>query len=141
MNSRLDPIQAAVLRVKLKVLDNWTDRRRAVAAAYSKGLRETALILPHVPIWAEPVWHLYVVRTSNRDKLQGSLRDADIGTLIHYPIPPHMQSAYSGMAISGEELPLARDLANAVLSLPISPHLDLKALQSIIARIISECNR
>ena len=71
VNSRLDPIQAAVLRVKLAVLDEWTERRRAVATAYTKGLAESGLILPHVPDWADPAWHLYVVRTSDRDALQG----------------------------------------------------------------------
>ena len=71
VNSRLDPIQAAVLRVKLGVLDEWTERRRAVASAYTVGLAESGLILPHIPEWAEPAWHLYVVRTSDRDALQG----------------------------------------------------------------------
>ena len=71
VNSRLDPIQAAVLRVKLAVLDEWTERRRALATAYTEGLAESGLILPHVPDWADPAWHLYVVRTSDRDALQG----------------------------------------------------------------------
>ena len=71
VNSRLDPIQAAVLRVKLGVLDEWTERRRAVASAYTEGLAESGLILPHVPDWAEPAWHLYVVRTSDRDSAAG----------------------------------------------------------------------
>ena len=75
VNSRLDPIQAAVLRVKLGVLDEWTERRRAVASAYTKGLAESGLILPHVPDWAEPAWHLYVVRTSDRDALQGRMTE------------------------------------------------------------------
>ena len=75
VNSRLDPIQAAVLRVKLTVLDEWTERRRAVALAYAEGLAESSLILPHVPDWAEPAWHLYVVRTPDRDRLQGRLSE------------------------------------------------------------------
>ena len=99
VNSRLDPIQAAVLRVKLGVLDEWTERRRAVATAYTKGLAESGLILPHVPDWADPAWHLYVVRTSDREALQGRMTEAGIGTLIHYPIPPHMQKAYADMEI------------------------------------------
>ena len=110
VNSRLDPIQAAVLRVKLRVLDEWTERRRAVASAYTVGLAESGLILPHVPDWAEPAWHLYVVRTPDRDRLQGRLSEAGIGTLIHYPIPPHMQKAYADMEIMPEALPLARRL-------------------------------
>jgi dTDP-4-amino-4,6-dideoxygalactose transaminase len=124
VNSRLDPVQAAVLRVKLGVLDDWTDRRRAVAAAYAGGLTGGDLILPHVPDWADPVWHLYVVRSPGRDALQARLTEAGIGTLIHYPIPPHMQGAYAGLGMAPDALPLARDLAQEVLSLPMGPHLD-----------------
>ena len=132
VNSRLDPIQAAVLRVKLGVLDEWTERRRAVATAYTKGLAESGLILPHVPEWADPAWHLYVVRTSDREALQGRMTEAGIGTLIHYPIPPHMQKAYADMEILPEALPLARDLASEVLSLPMGPQLSLDQVQDIV---------
>ena len=132
VNSRLDPIQAAVLRVKLGVLDEWTERRRAVASAYTVSLAECGLILPHVPDWAEPAWHLYVVRTPDRDALQDRLSEAGVGTLIHYPIPPHMQAAYSIMGIVPEALPLARDLASEVLSLPMDPQLGLDQVQDIV---------
>ena len=135
VNSRLDPIQAAVLKVKLSVLDDWTERRRAVAAAYAEGLTETGLILPHVPDWAEPVWHLYVVRTTERETLQARLSDAGIGTLIHYPIPPHMQAAYAELGIAPDALPLARDLSNEVLSLPMGPQLGLEHVGQIIAHL------
>ncbi len=123
VNSRLDPLQAAVLRVKLQHLDDWTDRRRAIAEGYNKGLQGSGLILPHVPNWADPVWHLYVVRSSARDRLQKRLTDAGVGTLIHYPIPPHMQAAYAGQGIAAEALPIARQLADEVVSLPIGPQL------------------
>jgi dTDP-4-amino-4,6-dideoxygalactose transaminase len=132
VNSRLDPIQAAVLRVKLGVLDEWTERRRAVATAYTKGLAESGLILPHVPEWADPAWHLYVVRTSDREALQGRMTEAGIGTLIHYPIPPHMQKAYADMEILPDAFPLARDLASEVLSLPMGPQLSLDQVQDIV---------
>lgn len=131
VNSRLDPIQAAVLRVKLRVLDRWTDRRRALAAAYNEGLQETDMILPHVPDWAEPVWHLYVVRSPNRDGLQKRLTTAGIGTLIHYPIPPHMQAAYAGLGLKPDALPLARRLADEVLSLPMGPQMAVESVLSI----------
>jgi len=139
VNSRLDPIQAAVLRVKLEVLDDWTNRRRAVAAAYTEGLKQAGLILPHVPDWAEPVWHLYVVRTPDREALQARLSKAGIGTLIHYPIPPHMQAAYAELGIAPDALPLARDLAGEVLSLPMGPQLELRVAQSTIIPSISQC--
>ncbi|MBA3862325.1 MAG: erythromycin biosynthesis sensory transduction protein eryC1 [Erythrobacter sp.] len=133
VNSRLDPIQAAVLRAKLPYLDAWTDRRRAIAAAYADGLRDTGLILPHVPQWAQPVWHLYVVRAADRDGLQSRLNAAGIGTLIHYPIPPHMQAAYADMAIAPDDLPLARQLASEVLSLPIGPQLPVESAKRVLA--------
>jgi dTDP-4-amino-4,6-dideoxygalactose transaminase len=132
VNSRLDPIQAAVLRVKLGVLDEWTERRRSVATAYTKGLAESCLILPHVPDWADSAWHLYVVRTSDRDRLQGRMTEAGIDTLIHYPTPPHMQKAYTNIKILPEALPLACNLASEVLSLPMGPQLSLDQVHDII---------
>ncbi len=134
VNSRLDPVQAAVLRVKLEALDDWTARRRAVAGVYAQGLADTGLILPHVPDWAEPAWHLYVVRSPDRDGLQARLGQAGVGTLIHYPIPPHMQAAYAGMGIAPEALPLARQLADEVLSLPIGPH--LQEAEAVVGAVV-----
>jgi dTDP-4-amino-4,6-dideoxygalactose transaminase len=122
-NSRLDPIQAGVLRVKMRHLDKWTDRRRHVAATYTDCLQTTNLKLPHVPVWSEPAWHLYVVRTLERDVLQSRLMKAGIDTIIHYPIPPHMQRAYTGLKIAASALPISQKLASTVLSLPMGPHL------------------
>ena len=135
VNSRLDPIQAAVLRVKLKHLDDWTDHRRTIADVYTQGLAESGLILPYVPEWAEPVWHLYVVRSAERDALQARLDTAGIGTLIHYPIAPHMQVAYAGLGIAADGLPLARQLTGEVLSLPMGPQLRLKDVDVIMSYI------
>ncbi len=126
VNSRLDPIQAAVLRVKLGRLDVWTERRREIAEIYTKGLDGADLILPHVPPWAEPAWHLYVVRHAKRDAFQVELSAAGVGSLIHYPIPPHMQVAYAAMGHSPSDFPIAARLAGDVLSLPIGPHLDIE---------------
>lgn len=137
VNSRLDPIQAAVLRVKLPHLDAWTDRRRALAAAYTAGLADAGLILPHVPDWADPAWHLYVVRSPARDALQARLNKAGVGTLIHYPIPPHMQTAYGEMGLAPEALPLARQLAGEVLSLPMGPHLGREEQAAVIKALTS----
>lgn len=137
VNSRLDPIQAAVLRVKLTVLDEWTARRREVAAQYTRGLEGCGLILPHVPDWAEPAWHLYVVRSPDRSRVQARLTEAGVGTLIHYPIPPHLQEAYAGLKISVGTLPLAEQLAGEVLSLPIGPHLVTAQAERIMALFTS----
>ena len=132
VNSRLDVIQAAVLRAKLPHLDAWTDRRRALAAAYAEGLRDSGLILPHVPNWAEPAWHLYVVRSADRDVLQKRLAEAGVGTLIHYPIPPYMQEAYADLGLAPDALPLARQLAGEVLSLPMGPQLAMADAARVI---------
>lgn len=129
VNSRLDPLQAAVLRVKLKVLDEWTERRRHIAALYADQLAESSLVLPEVPEWADPAWHLYVVRSHTRDVLEEWLKDAGIGTLIHYPIPPNRQKAY---AVAQQPLPVAEQLAGEVLSLPIGPHMPLEQAQQVV---------
>jgi len=123
-NSRLDELQAAFLRVKLKKLDEWNDRRRAVAARYLADLDDqTNVTLPFVPKWAEPVWHLFVVRHSKRNDLQQKLSAADIGTLIHYPVPPHLSGAYADAGWKRGAFPIAEELADTVLSLPMGPHL------------------
>lgn len=134
-NSRLDPLQAAVLRVKLKVLDEWTERRRAIAAVYSDKLADTGLALPQVPEWAEPAWHLYVVCSSRRDTLQATLKEAGVGTLIHYPIPPHRQQAYAKLGLEEHSLPVAEQLAGEVLSLPMGPHLTMTQAQQVVEAV------
>lgn len=134
-NSRLDSLQAAILRVKLGHLDAWTDRRRALAEQYLAGLAGTELILPHVPDWADPTWHLFVVRTKAREALQTRLSAASIGTLIHYPIPPNMQAAYADMKFAPDAFPLARQLADEVMSLPIGPHLSPDDVETVLNRV------
>lgn len=131
-NSRLDPIQAASLRVKLKVLDNWNSRRAAIASRYQIELKNTGITLPFVPDWAEPAWHLYVVQHSDRDALQKLLSEASIGTLIHYPIPPHLQQAYTSEGYSKGQFPKAEQLANNCLSLPMGPHLNETDVSAIL---------
>jgi dTDP-4-amino-4,6-dideoxygalactose transaminase len=141
VNSRLDPLQAAVLSAKLPKLEEWTERRRVVARAYLDGLRDTGLILPVEPAGSESAWHLFVVRTDRRDALQRALSEARIGTLIHYPIPPHRQQAYRSLAIAPDAFPIARELADQVLSLPIGPHLPPEAVERVIAAIRYEAGR
>ena len=135
-NSRLDELQAAFLRVKLKKMDEWNNRRRAVAARYLAELRGAAnLTLPVVPAWAEPVWHLFVVRHPQRDGLQRKLTEAGIGTLIHYPVPPHLSGAYLEAGIRRGTLPLAETIAETVLSLPIGPHTTMEEAGQVIQAI------
>ncbi len=131
-NSRLDPLQAAVLRVKLAHLDAWNDRRRAIAARYLDGLRDAGVALPEVPEWAEPAWHLFVVRHPHRDALAAALGEAGIGTLIHYPLPPHRQQAYAELGLGADAFPIANRLADQVLSLPMGPHQPDAATAAVI---------
>ena len=136
VNSRLDPIQAAILNVKLSYLDGWNDRRRAIAALYTDRLGESGLELPFVPTWANPVWHQYIVQSNQRDALAARLRDVGISTLIHYPIPPHLQRAYADMALPAGALPIAERLAGRVLSLPMGPHLTLDQAHQVVDAIM-----
>jgi len=128
LNSRLDELQAAFLRVKLRHLDEWNSRRQKIAGLYLSQLStlNSQLTLPFVPAWAEPAWHLFVIRYPQRDQLQKHLAQVGVGTLIHYPVPPHLSGAYanSPSAINCKRaLPIAEDLAATVLSLPIGPQL------------------
>lgn len=123
VNSRLDELQAAVLRVKLPRLEEWNERRRHVAARYLDGLRGTALKLPSAAPGFDPVWHLFVVRSGARDRLQEHLAKHDVQTLIHYPIPPHRQAAYADLGYPVGAFPIAERIHRECLSLPIGPHL------------------
>ena len=137
-NSRLDELQAALLRAKLPVLDEWNARRRRVAAAYLQQLEGVAgLVLPHVPEWAEPAWHLFVVRSRERARLQAHLSGAGVGTLIHYPKPPHMQPAYREAGHRAGDFPLAERLAGEVLSLPMGPHVPAEAVDYVVSQLSS----
>ena len=136
-NSRLDELQAALLRVRLRALDEWNSRRAEVAAVYGKALAGCeGLTLQAVPEGIEPVWHLFVVRCEQRDRLQTHLRAHGIDTLIHYPTPPHRSAAYAGTALTAP-LPLTEKLADSVLSLPIGPHLELDSAQRV-ASVVRE---
>jgi dTDP-4-amino-4,6-dideoxygalactose transaminase len=124
LNSRLSELQAAFLRAKLGKLAEWNARRAALAAQYQEQLSGTGdLVLPFVPAWASPVWHLFVIRSARRDELQKHLAALDIGTQIHYPVPPHLSRAYQGAGWKRGDFPLAEKVANEVLSLPIGPHI------------------
>lgn len=139
-NSRLDELQAALLRVKLASLDEWNARRAACAAWYGEQLSGSAVNVPFVPEWADPVWHLYVVRSCRRDQLQTFLQERGIGTMIHYPIPPHLQAAYAELDLTAGAFPIAEAIHNEVLSLPQGPHLSKQHVAEVCAAIISYGN-
>jgi dTDP-4-amino-4,6-dideoxygalactose transaminase len=121
-NMRLDELQAAFLSIKLKHLTEWTKQRVEIANKYNRALKNIGdLILPMVHSSATHVYHLYVVKTKNRTELQKHLSDKGIGTLIHYPIPPHLQNAYNFLNYKKGDFPIAEEIANTCLSLPIWP--------------------
>ena len=136
VNSRLDPIQAAVLSVKLKYLNEWNLRRMKIAKRYSESLAGGRFILPTVLEGTDPVWHLYVIRTPRRNDLQAYLNDRGIDTLVHYPIPPHLQEAYAELGYKRGDFPIAEKIADEVLSLPIGPHISVEQQDQVIAALL-----
>ncbi|OJI04676.1 erythromycin biosynthesis sensory transduction protein eryC1 [Polynucleobacter sp. MWH-Adler-W8] len=134
-NSRLDDLQAAFLRVKLRKLNEWNSRRKAIAKRYLECLKNPNITLPFVPPWADPVWHLFVIQSDDRDTFKKLLDDGGISTLIHYPIPPHLQKAYQGLGYTLGNFPVSEKMAKGCLSLPIGPHLN----NSDVSHVISVC--
>lgn len=132
-NSRLDELQAAFLRIKLRHLDDWNARRLELVECYWPCLAGTKVLLPEIPTGFESVFHLFVIRTINRDMLQAGLKEAGIETLIHYPTPPHKQGAYRAM--HGHDLPIAERISHEVLSLPMGPHLSSAMVEEIAQHI------
>ena len=136
VNSRLDELQAAFLRVKLARLDAWNGRRTALVRVYDEGLASIpGVTTPHVTSGIEGSFHLYVIRHARRDALQKHLEHAGIGTLIHYPEPPHRSGAYAAAFPDAGAFPIASRLADEVLSLPVGPHLGEGSVREVIAAI------
>lgn len=134
-NSRLDPVQAAVLSVKLRHLDRWNARRTEIAARYAATVKTNALVMPVVPNWAEPSWHLFCIRHPERDALRAALVEAGVETLIHYPFPPHLQQAYAELGYGEGAFPIAEEMAQTLLSLPIGPELTDKQVDLVVAAL------
>ena len=121
LNSRLDEFQAAILSIKLPNLLKDTNSRREIASNYLKNIKNEKIILPCVPEWANPAWHLFVIRTKNRDNLRSYLIEKGIETLIHYPIPPHKQKAF--LELNNHSFPITEKIHKEVLSIPLYPGL------------------
>jgi dTDP-4-amino-4,6-dideoxygalactose transaminase len=137
INSRLDELQAALLRVRLKHLEEWNSRRARIAALYLDALRETDLMLPAVCDGADPVWHLFVVRSKHRDELQMRLKKAGVNALVHYPVPPHLQEAYEDLRLAVGSFPITEAIHREALSLPIGPQLSDNDRQRVIRLVHS----
>ncbi|WP_172380553.1 DegT/DnrJ/EryC1/StrS family aminotransferase [Vibrio sp. Vb339] len=130
VNSRLDEIQAAMLRVKLKHLDSETSRRQKIAKRYRAEINNRLMVLPKVENEAEHVWHLFVIRCENREALQTWLSKNDVQTLVHYPLPPHKQAAYS--ELNSLSIPVTEMIHKQVISLPLAPTMDNEAVTQVI---------
>lgn len=128
-NNRLDELQAAFLRVKLNYLEDWTNQRKEIASWYNTYLSNKNWILPEVHQNAEHVYHLYVIRTNEREKLQLELTSKGIQTMIHYPVPIHLQKAYKHLGYKEGDFPIAEEIAKTCLSLPIWPGLSVDLLE------------
>ena len=139
-NSRLDEIQAAVLAAKLPQLDRAIDERRRLAERYREQLQGLPLVLPHVPVWAAPAWHIFAIRHPERDRLQARLAEMGVGVLVHYPIPPHRQRAYSELNVPVGGLPIAERLHNEVLSLPLWPGMSSQQIDWVISAVHKACS-
>jgi len=121
-NNRLDELQAAFLRVKLNYLQEWTNQRKEIAQWYNEALQHrNDLVLPYLHENADHVYHLYVVRTSKREELQQELTKKGVQTMIHYPVPPHLQKAYKHLGYKEGDFPIAEEIARTCLSLPVWP--------------------
>lgn len=137
-NSRLDPLHAAILDVKLQALEEWNDRRRVIADRFHQAFADTRLTLAAVPDWAGPVWHQYVVRSDRREADIAALAQLGIPTQIHYPLAPSQQPAYSDLALR-HPVPIAEELASQVFSLPIGPHQPEEATEQIVQAVLKIC--
>jgi dTDP-4-amino-4,6-dideoxygalactose transaminase len=136
-NGRLDVIQAAILRTKLHHLPDWNRKRREKARHYNElfSTQADVVTVPYEPSWAKGVYHLYVIRVENRDRLQAHLAEANIGTQIHYPTPLHLQKAYVGLGYKRGDFPVSEKVASEILSLPMYPHLELHQQERTVEKI------
>lgn len=134
-NARLDEMQAAFLFEKLKYLDRDTKRRQEIAALYSAELKIPKVITPVIMMGTDPVWHLYVIRVSNRNEFQRKMTEKGIATLIHYPIPPHLQKAYADLGYKRGDFPISEEIHHQVISLPMSPTLTDEDVEAVIAAV------
>ena len=137
LNSRLDELQAAILRVKLRYLDQWNEERRKKAKIYTEMLTPLGVICPSEGLGVKHVYHLYVIRTRERDALQGFLKKKGIETLIHYPVPIHLQKAYKDLGYRKGDLPLTEQCSSEILSLPLFPEMKEHEVEEVVESIRS----
>ncbi len=137
INSRLDELHAAMLRARLRWLDEWNARRARIARMYLEELSGADLLLPAIADGAEPAWHLFVVRSRRREEFQRFLKSLGVNTLVHYPVPPHLQKAYKEMELGEGSYPISEAIHREALSLPIGPHLSSEDAARVVEAALS----
>jgi len=137
INSRMDPIQASVLSIKLNYLDIWNERRREIAETYLNELKDLDITLPFIEEFNLSVWHLFCIRSSQRDKLRKVLLDRGVETLIHYPTPPYAQEAYEYLGWDQKKFPLSSRISNQLVSLPLCPSMSDDQVEHVIDSVNS----
>lgn len=141
INSRLDELQAALLRVKLKYLDTWNNRRRKIAEVYTKAFENSPIVVPNIPSNVIPNWYIYAIRYPNREILMRGLKEMGISTLIHYPVPPHLQPAYDFLGYGAGSFPISEQIAREELSLPIDPYLSEEEIDYVAENVFENSKR
>jgi dTDP-4-amino-4,6-dideoxygalactose transaminase len=141
LNQRMEGLQGAILRVKLKYLDEWNHRRRAIATTYGRLLADSDVVRPAEMDYAQHVYHLYVIQTERRDTLREALTAAEIETGLHYPKPLHLQDAYKSLSYARGDLPVTERLASRILSLPMFPELGVDTAEYVAERLIDALER
>ena len=136
INSRLDELQAALLRVKLKHLEDWNEKRRKIAECYTRFLEDSGVTVPRITSDSVPNWYIYAIRFSHRNKLMERLKRRGIITLVHYPIPPHLQPAYKFLGYRVGDFPISEKIAEEELSLPIDPYLNQEEINYVAENVI-----
>lgn len=134
-NSRLDAIQAAILNVKIKEIDNWNAKRREVAEIYNEALKDTDLVTPVTRDYVEPVYHMYVLQSENREEVLEKLKDAGVATGVYYPVPLHLQKCYKNLGYKEGDMPVSEYLSHRTFAIPVYPELTKEQVDYIISKI------
>lgn len=134
-NSRLDAIQAAILNVKIKEIDNWNTKRREVAEIYNEALKDTDLVTPVTRDYVEPVYHMYVLQSENREEVLEKLKDAGVATGVYYPVPLHLQKCYKNLGYKEGDMPVSEYLSHRTFAIPVYPELTKEQVDYIISKI------
>lgn len=134
-NTRLDAIQAAILKVKIEKIDEWNERRRQIAKIYDEALKDTELVTPSVDSHVSPVYHMYILQSENRDEVIAKLTKAGIATGIYYPVPLHLQKVYTNLGYKEGDMPVAEYLSHRTFAIPVYPELNEEQINYIIESI------